>query len=101
MGARGNDFAGGGAIVAALLRQNRALRRLNLRGTRLKPLDCALICDAALAHPRLGALELDVPLCAPIKAHLVQNSAAAAAALAREPGVALIASVYRAAFRAR
>ena len=93
LGARGNDFAGGGAIIAALLRSNGGLRRLNLRGTKLRNSDFALIFEAVLEHPKLCDLKLDVPLNNNVQAHLARNSAAQP--LDEETGVALIKSVYR------
>ncbi len=93
LGASGNDFAGGGQLCADLMDSARVLRRLNLRGTRLKTDDFAPIFDAAKTHPNLCELQLDVPLRADVKANLAGNRAANP--IAREAGVELIKSVYR------
>ena len=93
LGASGNDFAGGGEICGALIRSSRSLRRLNLRGTRLKIDDFAPIFGAATEHPTLCELQLDVPLPTDVKANLARNRAATPPMSAT--GVALIKSVYR------
>ena len=93
LGASGNDFAGGGELCAELIISSRSLRRLNLRGTRLKNADFAPIFDAAATHPNLCELQLDVPLRADVKTRLARNRATNPGV--REASVELIKSVYR------
>ena len=92
LGARGNDFADGGELCAALLHNSR-LQRLNLRGTRLKTDDFAPVFLAAAQHSTLCELQLDAPLSADVKANLARNRAATPPVSAS--GVELIQSVYR------
>lgn len=95
LGASGNNFAGGGFLCGALIHSSRSLRRLNLRGTRLKGDDVAPIFEAAARHPNLRELQLDVPLQSDVKANLASNRATEPAAC--DAGIELIKSVYRAA----
>ena len=92
LGASSNDFAGGGEICAALL-DNLHLKRLNLRGTRLKNADFAPVFRAAARHSSLCELQLDVPLPADVKTNLARNRAATSPM--PQSGVELIKSVYR------
>ena len=93
LGASGSDFAGGGELCGALLDESRQLRRLNLRGTRLKSEDFAPIFAAAARHSVLCELQLDAPLSAEVKETLARNRAATPPVSSL--GVALIKSVYR------
>ena len=93
LGASGNDFAGNGLLCAALLQQCPTLRRLNLRGTRLKGADFEPIFWAARKHSALCELQLDAQLTSEVKAQLARNRAARP--MANEAGIELIKSVYR------
>ncbi|RYX82398.1 ribonuclease inhibitor [bacterium] len=93
LGAKANDFSGGGPLVADMLRVNKTLRRLNLRGTKLGMADFAAIFGAASSHPTLSELMVDSPLSGEVKARLALNWAALPAQ--SESGVQLIRSVYR------
>ncbi len=93
LGAQPNDFANGGEMIASMICQNRTLRRLNLRGTKLNARDFAPIFDAAQTHPTLTDLMLDSPLRDDVKAQLKRNREANPTA--RFEGVELIRSVYR------
>ena len=93
LGAQGNDFRGGGAIIGEMLRSNRSLRRLNLRGTKLSGIDLEPVFDAVARHPKMGELMVDVPLRPDVKARLADNRKEEP--LQAEGGVQLIKSVYR------
>ncbi|BCM88608.1 hypothetical protein IAD21_00442 [Abditibacteriota bacterium] len=93
LGAHPNDFSGGGELIAAMLRANRTLRRLNLRGTKLSGADLVPIFEAASPHPCLSELLVDAPLPQNTKARLALNRTTSPAV--KESGIELIKSVYR------
>lgn len=93
LGAQTNDFRGGGAAIGAMLRSNRALRRLNLRGTKLSGADLEPIFEVVAEHPKMSELMVDAPLPTDVKARLAGNRIQEP--LEAESGVQLIKSVYR------
>lgn len=95
LGAQPNDFCDGGEMLALMLRQNKTLRRLNLRGTKLHARDFKAIFEAAAHHPTLQELQLDAPLADDVKAQLKGNREVNPPI--RALSVELIKSVYRAA----
>ncbi len=74
LGAPGNDLgAEGAALIATMLRQNRSLRRLNLRGTGIRRHEAAQVLEAATQHPVLSDLQMDGPLSPQARENLARN----------------------------
>jgi hypothetical protein len=94
LGAAGNDFQNGGELLAAMLRCNTSLHRLNLRGTKLGQSDLEPIFEVATLHPRLVELLVDAPLPVDLKQRLDSNRTHYGH-WAGDAGASLIKSVYR------
>ncbi len=99
LGAAGNDFSTGGQVLAAMLRRNTSLRRVNLRGTKLGQDDLKSVFEAAALHPRLVELLVDAPLSEGVKERLRFNRAQHGD-WSGDAGVSLIKSVYRTGIKA-